>query len=366
MRPLASVALRGAGVIAAALALSAAQPAAAAKSREEDCSAKKTALARALCGDPELGELDKWAKSAYRAALAEADRPGRAAVEKDQKAFAKERNECLPRSNAVEAASSGPKTSEAEGASISELPPPRPDGAVPVSPNAGLTNKLVEVPPPPPKAAEPEEPETNPLSPDEILGCLRTTYTDRIKALESKLRRFVDLSADVPSAGSVCQAVGALQQQGNLRVLSRHALVMTLVDEATEMHPSRKREHLARYLSASADRSAASSVPGWTGPLGSVSIYRVGLVQGQPPDWVFSTITGDSRDRSVLLFEGDTTTADRMSGFVGGPGAGKFDPTFIRFKGQPYAVVQSGPAYSTAPMPGIFALDQSKPVCGAR
>ncbi len=368
-------------------------PAFAARAKpKDDCSSRETALARTLCGDPEVAEFDKWVAEAYMAAVAKADKATKQSLQRDQKAFLRDRDECLPKAPAAAAVA---KASESEGASISELPPEsrapdaltpetrppeaRADGAVPTSPDAGDTQKPADLTrsaatpgPDDASAAAPAAADADagsdddaPPSPEETLACLRTAYQGRIAALETMLRRFVDLSSVVPNAGTICAAVDALQKQGKLRLLPRHALVLTPVDEADEMHPSLKMAHLARYMTQDAAKAAADTVAVWNSGLGAVSIYRAPIQPGRPPIWVFSTLAGKDRDRNVLLFEGDDRMADQLVGFLGGEGAGPFDPLFVRFRGQTFAAEQVGPTYSTAPAPGIYALDQSKPVCPA-
>jgi uncharacterized protein YecT (DUF1311 family) len=358
-------------IFGAAVIVALTGPATARPKSGDDCSNRSTALARTLCADADLAEQDKWADAAYKDALAGAEKSARQSLQNDQKAFVKERNDCLPKEQA--AAAIATKAPESEGASIGELPPEsRADGATPASPAAGDVPKT-----PDPGAASPADSATAPVadagaddepqpSPEETLACLRTAYQGRIAALESMLRRFVDLSIDAPGAVSICGAVESLRSQGKLRLLPRHALVLTVVDDANEMHPSQKMKHLARYLTPDAEKSAAEAAPAWkSGLLGAVAISRAALEPGRPPVWVFSTIAGEGHDRTVLLFEGGDRMADRLSGLLGGDGAGPFEPLFVRFKGRTYAAEQVGAPYSNAPAPGIYALDQSKPVCRA-
>lgn len=347
-------------VVLLTLAVSTRCPAAGAKS-DDDCSNKKSALAKTLCGDPEVAELDKWAAEAYRDSLAEAGQR-RDAVQREQKEFVVERDKCLPKPPVAVAQTKA--SSEAEGATISEQPSGvLTENAAPGNPGAADSQKPPDAAEQAPAAAdEEEEPQQ---SPEETLACLRKAYQARITVLEQKLRRFVDLSSDVPAAGNICAAVDALHAQGRLKLLARHAIVLTPVDEANEMHPAHKAAHLRRYLTDTGWNAAAGVVPTWNSGLGSVTILRAPLEPGQPPSWILTTIAGESRDRSLLLFEGDNTSADRLFGYLGGDGAGAFDPMFVRFKGQAFAVEQIGPAASTAPTPAIYGLDQSKPVCPA-
>lgn len=336
---------------------------AAGKAKGDDCENKKTALARALCGDTELAELDRWTAEAYKDSLGEPDKTTRQAAQSGQKSFLKERGQCLPKESAAVVAQAH-KASEAEGASISALPSgaPTETTAAPSGAATGDLQKPDNVAEPVPPAADEDEDEPE-KSPEEISTCLRKAYKTRIATLELKLRRFADLSSDVPSVASVCAAVDTLRGQGRLMLLARHAVTLMPVDEASEMHPTQKAAHLRRYLSDEAWKSAESTMPTWNSALGTVTIYRAPLIANQPPIWILSTLSGENHDRDILLFEGGDATADRFLGHIGGDGAGTFDPMFVRFKGQAFAIEQVGPPYSSAPNPGIYALDQSKPAC---
>ena len=143
----------------------------------------------------------------------------------------------------------------------------------------------------------------------------------------------------------------------------RHAIPLLPVDEINEMHPSIKLDHLRRYMTDSAWKDATSNVGAWQSVLGTVEISRLALDPAEPKLWAFSTLTGDNHDRSVLLLESsaDGTRGERLANVLGGPGTGPFALSFVRFKGQPYAVETAADGKS---LPGVYGLDQSKPVCG--
>jgi hypothetical protein len=355
--PLVRVALISASAIALLQLLMNSPPVEAATGRLKDnCAGKGSALGRILCQDPVLAEQERWAKHAFKDALVQA-RKSPAPVQKRHKQFLAERKACLPAPPVTEV------SLEAEDAEVAKPPSggPAQSGA---GPAASPGHKKPAASPLQDEALN-DDASGPQASPVQTIACLRKAYETYIEQLEQGLRRFADLSRVVPNATSVCTAVNILQRQRKPWLLTRHAIVIIPVDEAPEMHPSQKTAHLLRYMTKAAWSAAAAAVPTWNSALGAVTIARVPLTEGAPPEWLLTTLAGDGRDRDILLFAGDTAMADRLVGFVGGEGAGPFDPLFVRFKGVSFAIEQAKPPAAPAHSLRVYALDQSKPACGA-
>jgi len=333
------------------------QPTAAAKPRPAsggiNCAHPGTRLNTALCANPALLDDAKWLAQVLPERLA--DPASRQAVARDQRAFERERNKCLPKPLPQPPAA---EATEAEPTRLGDAPP----GAGLPPPSKDETSPGQDQPAPPsaPAATATDAGDDGDSSPEQVAACLLQSYATWIDTLEAPLRHFADISGDAPGAPTICAAVATLGAQGRLRLLARHAVPLQPVDEADEMHPSAKTDHLRRYMTASAWNDASANAGAWQSILGAVEVSRVGLDPGNARLWALSTLSGDNRDRTVLLFDAtpDGSKADRLAFKLGGPGTGPFALTFVRFGGQAFAVETLD-----ASAPAVYALDQSKPVC---
>ena len=330
-----------------------------------NCMSPSAPLAQALCADPALLDDATWVAQSLKDRLAAADGATRRTVSQEQRAFEKERNKCLPKAPEPE-----PQDATPPRAAAVDAPPTKLAGQPPAAgePPAKAAPPIVDpekpadpLPDAQPAPAESED-DAGP-SAQQVAACLRDVYKARLETLEAPLRHFVDLSVDAPTAPSVCAAVTSLNAEGRIRLLARHAMTLQQIDETNEMHPTVKLGHMRRYLTDSAWKDATSNVSAWQSTLGAVEISRLALDPAEPKLWAFSTTTGDNHDRSVLLFESsaDGARGERLAYVLGGPAMGAFDLMFVRFKGTPYAVETTKDGKTP---PAVFAMDQSKPVCG--
>jgi hypothetical protein len=341
---------------------------AAAKAKAPSCPARNSLAGATVCDDPTLADDDRWLDRVLHERLAMADKESAKAILDDQKAFARARNACLPKPPAPEpepaaAPDSGPSAAASPDAASpggDGQAAPAPDGAkIPTLPGQGAADAAVAAPADAaPDASQPSE--------QQVLSCLRGVYNDRIAALEAPLRRQVDLEVDAPGAGSICAALTALKAEGGLRLIARHAIPVTDIDQANEMHPSVKNTHLRRYMSQAAWDQAEDAAPWWKNALGAVTIERANLRPNEGDDWILSTLAGDGHDRNVFIFQPseDGAVAGQMIGHLGGDGAGPFEPAFVRFKGQAFmlATPSSGDGANATIL--AYALDQPDPLCG--
>lgn len=146
-----------------------------------------------------------------------------------------------------------------------------------------------------------------------------------------------DLADEVPSAQGVCAAVGALYTAGRTQAILRYALPPDQYQGPGADGPDKAR----RVMTDRGWREATSGDYGMTHyPDQSFGIGRIVLVPDKPAAWVFSTNVGSLHNPLLWVLEStpDGAKADHLLLQLGFEASGPFETTFVRFRGEPFAV----------------------------
>jgi len=145
-----------------------------------------------------------------------------------------------------------------------------------------------------------------------------------------------DLADEVPSAQGVCAAVGALYTAGRIRAILRYALPIQYQGAGADSP-----DNARRFMTDRGWREATSGDYGMTQyPDQSFGVGRIVLVPDKPAAWVFSTDVGSLHNPLlwVLGSTPDSAKADHLLLQLGFEASGSFETTFVRFRGEPFAV----------------------------